>query len=63
MKMTKTGVLAAMLAMSAVSQAKPKHRPISDHMREVGLTYLEELQDLADRCEDPTSKCSAVIDD
>jgi hypothetical protein len=62
MKMTKTAVLAAMLTMSAVSQAKPKHLPISNYMREVGLTYLEEVQDLADSCQDPTSKCSAVID-
>ncbi|MGA2336282.1 MAG: hypothetical protein WBQ19_04495 [Terriglobales bacterium] len=62
MKMMKTAVLAAMLTMSAVSQAKPKHLPISNYMREVGLTYLEEVQDLADRCEDPTSKCSAVVD-
>jgi len=58
-----TAVLAAMLTMSAVSQPKPKHLPISDHMREFGVTYLEEVQDLADKCEDPTSKCSAVIDD
>ena len=63
MKMMKAAVLAAMLTMSAVSQAKPKHLPISSYMREVGLTYLEEVQDLADRCEDPTSKCSAVVDD
>jgi hypothetical protein len=63
MKMIKTAVLAAMLTMSAVSQAKPKHLPISHYMREVGITYLEEVQDLADRCEDPTTKeCSAVID-
>jgi len=62
MKMMKAAVLAAMLTMSAVSQAKPKHLPISSYMREVGLTYLEEVQDLADRCEDPTSKCSAVVD-
>ena len=64
MKVIKTAVLAAMLTMSAVSQAKPKHLPISNYMRGVGLTYLEEAQDLADRCEDPTRKeCSAVIDD
>jgi hypothetical protein len=62
MKMMKTAVLLAMLTMSAVSQAKPKHLPISNYMREVGFTYLEEVQDLAHRCEDPTSKCSAVID-
>jgi len=62
MKTMKTVVLAAMLTISAVSQAKPKHLPISNYMRELGLTYLEETQDLADRCEDPTSKCSAVID-
>jgi len=63
MKIMETAVLVAMLTMSAVSQAKPKHLPISNYMREVGLTYLEEAQNLADRCEDPTRKeCSAVID-
>jgi len=63
MKMIKAAVLAAMLTMSAVSQAKPKHLPISNYMRGVGLTYLEEAQELADRCEDPTRKeCGAVID-
>jgi len=58
-----TAVLAAMLMMCAVSEAKPRHLPISNYMREIGLTYLEGVQDLADRCEDPASKCSAVIDD
>jgi len=63
MRMMKTAVLAAMLTMSAPSQAKSKYLPISDYMRQIGLTYLEEVQDLADRCEDPATKCSAVIDD
>ena len=63
-KMIKTTVLAVMLTMSAVSQAKPKHLLISSYMREVGETYLNEVQDLADRCEDSTRKeCSTVIDD
>jgi len=60
--MMKTALVVAMLTMSAVSQGKPKHLPISDYMREIGLTYLEGVHDLAHRCEDPTSKCSAVID-
>lgn len=62
MKMMKSAVFVTMLTMSAVSQAQPKHLPISNYMREIGLTYLEEVQDLAHRCEDPTSKCSAAID-
>ena len=64
MKNMRTAVLVAMLTLSAVSHAKPKHLPISNYMREVGLTYLEEVQDLADMCEDSTKKeCSTVIDD
>ena len=61
--MSKTAVLVAVLTMSAASQAKPKHLPISDFMREIGAMYLQKAQDLADRCEDPTDKCSGVIDD
>lgn len=61
--MSKTAVLLAVLTMSSASQAKPKHLPISDYMREIGSTYLQKAQDLADRCEGPTDTCSAVIDD
>lgn len=61
--MSKTAVLVVVLTMSSASQAKPKHLPISDYMREIGSTYLQKAQDLADICEDPTDKCSDVIDD
>ncbi|SRR5260370_37199810 len=43
-------VLLALLTVSASSQSIPKPKPISNYMREVGLTYLEEVDNLQSEC-------------
>jgi hypothetical protein len=45
-----TTVLLVLLMVGASSQTTSKPKPISNYMREVGLNYLEEVENLQDKC-------------
>ncbi len=46
------GVVLALLTLSASSQTTPKPKPISNYMREVGLIYIEQIEDFESKCTD-----------
>jgi hypothetical protein len=66
-------LLLAFLTVSAVSQTTPKPKPISNYMREVGLIYIEEVDNLENECmenghlgsgslEARADRCDAALD-